>query len=218
MKKRIISISIFFIIIISFGVSFAFFWPKVKMETIKNGKQTLEEMFAKEGNFYVFFYRDDCRYCANVETEIEDFANTVELYRADSGFYNTNKYDWAEHEMKYDVEIGEIDENGKIVFYHDLNEKNIMDMYPPVHYNIVLATEGYVALHNEKEEGKVYAICTHPILNENDLQSDNFVLPGIPMLVEFDDNRIVNYYFDDKEILHFLNSETEPIGKYWNLD
>ncbi len=74
----------------------------------------------------------------------------------------------------------------------------------------------------KKEE---VAILTEAYRKENYDKAVNFirfvyeiVLPGIPMLVEFDDNRIVNYYFDDKEILHFLNSETEPIGKYWNLD
>lgn len=176
-------------------------------------------MCLAEGHYYVYFYRDDCRYCQNIESEIDDFAKAVKLYKINSdSLLNTKRYDWDGHAAKFDVEIGRINENGSIQYYHDLNEKDIMEAFSPVNYNIVLATEGYVAMHDEKEEGKVYAISTHPILYEDDLKEGNFVLPGIPLLIEIDNKKIVSYYFDDKEIIDYLGSKTTPLGKYWNIN
>ena len=63
---------------------------------------------------------------------------------------------------KYDVEIGEKDSTGKIVFYDGLDENLIKEKYPPIHYKIIWANENYAALHEGKEAGKVYAISTHP--------------------------------------------------------
>lgn len=216
--KKVLYLVVSLTLVMLFGGMFAYLWPKVKIETFGNNSATLEELFAKQGHYYVYFYRDECRYCANIETEINDFANTQELYRVDTELLsNIQSYDWDQHGVKFDVEIGRIDETGDIEYYHNLNEKDIVEIFPPVSYNIVIATEGYVTLHDEKEEGRVYAVSTHPILNETDLKVENFVLPGVPILVEFDNGKAVNYYFDDKEILVFLESDIEPLGKYWNL-
>lgn len=46
----------------------------------------------------------------------------------------------------------------------------------------------------------------------------NFILAGVPTLLEFKDHKVINYYFDDKEIIGFLNSNTKPVDEYWNLD
>ena len=51
-----------------------------------------------------------------------------------------------------------------------------------------------------------------------ELSAENFVIPGVPMLVEFDNHEVVNYYFDDIEILEFLGSSTKPVNEYWNLE
>ena len=121
-------------------------------------------------------------------------------------------------EKKYDVEIGEKDSTGKIVFYDGLDENLIKEKYPPIHYKIIWANENYAALHEGKEAGKVYAISTHPNIKKEELSEKKFVLGGVPTLVEFENHKVINFYFDDKEIIDFLESDTQPLDKYWNLD
>ena len=130
----------------------------------------------------------------------------------------TRNYDWDSHEKKYDVEIGEKDSTGKIVFYDGLDENLIKEKYPPIHYKIIWANENYAALHEGKEAGKVYAISTHPNIKKEELSEKKFVLGGVPTLVEFENHKVINFYFDDKEIIDFLESDTQPLDKYWNLE
>ena len=72
--------------------------------------------------------------------------------------------------------------------------------------------------HEGKEAGKVYAISTHPNIKKEELSEKKFVLGGVPTLVEFENHKVINFYFDDKEIVDFLESDTQPLDKYWNLD
>lgn len=87
-----------------------------------------------------------------------------------------------------------------------------------MYYKIVWANEGYVAVNPEKRQGKIYAISTHPVLEEKDLQLDNLVVPGVPMLLKIEEGRITEYYFDDKEIINYLNSDIDPLDNYWNIE
>ena len=73
-------------------------------------------------------------------------------------------------------------------------------------------------LHEGKEAGKVYAISTHPNIKKEELSEKKFVLGGVPTLVEFENHKVINFYFDDKEIIDFLESDTQPLDKYWNLE
>ena len=110
------------------------------------------------------------------------------------------------------------DSTGKIVFYDGLDENLIKEKYPPIHYKIIWANENYAALHEGKEAGKVYAISTHPNIKKEELSEKKFVLGGVPTLVEFENHKVINFYFDDKEIIDFLESDTQPLDKYWNLE
>lgn len=220
MRKITISI-IAFICILFLGVIIYFLFPKVKAEIISDdlNQKTIEEMFAEKGNFYVYFSRKDCRYCENIDADIKDFASRENVYTVDPELCkNIKSYDWDKHELENDVEVGRMLEDGKIEYYNDLTEKGIKEKYPPLYYKIVLANEGYTELHKGKEEGKIYAISTRPTLEDSDFQVDNFVIPAIPILIEFNNNKVVNYYFDDKEIIDFLESDTVPLDKYWNLE
>ena len=161
MKNIIISIacSIFFIICV--GATIILF-PKVKEETIAYST-SIEDLFEKEGHFYVYFNRKECPYCDNIEDDIKQFKKENAVYEIDAeACKGTRNYDWDSHEKKYDVEIGEKDSTGKIVFYDGLDENLIKEKYPPIHYKIIWANENYAALHEGKEAGKVYAISTHP--------------------------------------------------------
>ena len=56
----------------------------------------------------------------------------------------------------------------------------------------------------EKKLVKVYAISTHPNIKKEELSKRNFVLGGVPTLVEFENHKVINFYFDDKEIIDFF--------------
>ena len=155
MKKKNIIISmvcsIFFIICV--GAAIVLF-PKVKEETIAYST-SIEDLFEKEGHFYVYFNRKECPYCENIEDDIKQFKRENAVYEIDAeACKGTRNYDWDSHEKKYDVEIGEKDSTGKIVFYDGLDENLIKEKYPPIHYKIIWANENYAALH----EGKAFDV------------------------------------------------------------
>lgn len=219
--KRKIEIIIIFTGIIVFGTLIYMLIPGVKEEFIsyRVEQKTLNEIFNTDGHFYVYYSREDCRYCKNIDKDISNLSTESTVYIIDPELCeNIIGYDWDEHELKYDVEIGEMLKDGEIKYYDNLTEKDIKEEYPPIDYKIVLANERYVELHEGKKVGKVYAVYTHPILKKDDFQVDRFCVPAIPILVEFKDKKVVNYYFDDKEIIEYLSSDTEPLDKYWNLE
>ena len=128
MKNIIISIacSIFFIICV--GATIILF-PKIKEETIAYST-SIEDLFEKEGHFYVYFNRKECPYCDNIEDDIKQFKKENAVYEIDAeACKGTRNYDWDSHEKKYDVEIGEKDSTGKIVFYDGLDENLIKEKY-----------------------------------------------------------------------------------------
>ena len=149
-------------------------FPKVKEETIAYST-SIEDLFEKEGHFYVYFNRKECPYCDNIEDDIKQFKKENAVYEIDAeACKGTRNYDWDSHEKKYDVEIGEKDSTRKIVFYDGLDENLIKEKYPPIHYKIIWANENYAALHEGKEAGKVYAISTHPNIKKEELSEKKF--------------------------------------------
>ena len=136
------------------------------------------------------------------------YANNTE--RMD-GIYD---YDWIEHEKLYDVEIG-IQKNDGIELYGNRTKEMIKNEFPPLEYDIVMVDQDYAALHN-KLENHIYAISTHPVLDQSDFDK-KLTIPGVPLLLEFDEGKVINYFFDDKEIINYLKSETKPINEYWNI-
>lgn len=174
MKKKniIISIvcSVFFAVCVGAAI---ILFPKVKEETIAYST-SIEDLFEKKGHFYVYFNRKECPYCDNIGEDIKQFKKENVVYEVDAeACKGTRNYDWDSHEKKYDVEIGEKDSTGKIVFYDGLNENLIKEKYPPINYKIIWANENYAALHEGKEAGKVYAISTHPSIKKRSYPKKN---------------------------------------------
>ncbi len=221
MKRKLVNSIIVLVILFLFGGSTLFLLPKVKVETtgIDSVSLNVEQLFNKAGHFYVYFNREDCPYCDNVKLNIARFAEKEEVIMVDTEkLKDVKSYDWEVHESTYDVEIGKKSDKGKIEFYGEKTEKDIKQAYPPLTYKIVWVNERYAELHEGKKYGKVYAVYTHPVLEKEDLTKENLIIPAVPVLMEFRDHEIVNYYFDDKEIIDLLNINTKPLDSYWNLD
>lgn len=216
MRKRGYAILLVFIV---FSISsFLYLLPKVKKELMKDvqDKNPVTGMLDTAEHFWIYFYKEDCRYCQNIEEDIQQFAKSEEVHYIDVETFEATSYDWEQHGNKYDVNIGEKQKD--IIFYNYLTSKDIKEKYNPLEYKIVLVTEDNQYLYLDKEIGKVYAISTHPQLDEHSFLGEQLVLPGVPMLLEVKSRHIKKYYFDDKEIINFLESSTEPLDSYWNIE
>lgn len=219
MKKKSIMIILVcaFLLLLCIGVMF-FLLPAVKEERAAYNT-SVDDLFEKEGNFYVYFSRKECPYCNNIEKDIDNFKKENTVYEIDAEACNgILNYNWDEHEKQHDMIIGEKNEVGKVIFYEGLDEKSIKEKYPPINYKIVWVNDNYAELHEGKVSGKIYAISTHPAIDPEDLKAECFLLGGVPTLIEFDNHKVKNIYFDDKEIINFFNTTTKPLDEYWNLD
>lgn len=174
-----------------------------------------DDMFKKTNHFFVYFYKEQCKFCDNIKEDIKKLGEKNLVYANNTermdGIYD---YDWIEHEKLYDVEIG-IQKNDRIELYGNRTKEMIKNEFPPLEYDIVMVDQDYAALHN-KLENHIYAISTHPVLDQSDFDK-KLTIPGVPLLLEFDEGKVINYFFDDKEIINYLKSETKPINEYWNI-
>ena len=119
---------------------------------------TMDEIFEKPGNFYVYAQRSGCPYCDNVKDEIIQFAKSNSLFVLDTQA-DENKdakdYDWTNHHIKYDEEIGEV-VNGKNIFYDGLTRNTLKNKYSPLDYTIKAADKDFVKLNEDKVRGKIF--------------------------------------------------------------
>lgn len=174
-----------------------------------------KEMFERKDHFYVYFYKRKCKFCNNIEDDMQTFCENNMVFVNDTEkMEGINDYDWIEHEQKFDVEIG-IKEGDEIMFYGNKTREIISQEYPPLKYDILLVDSTYAELHN-KTENHIYAISTHPNLTQDDFDN-KITIPGVPMLLEFNQGKVINYYFDDKEIIDHIQSDTKSLNEYWNL-
>lgn len=176
----------------------------------------LGELKEKKGHYFVYLYKSDCPFCVNIADDIKEFSKRNELYVINTEKEtDINDYDWDQHSLSNDIEIGYY-KNDEVFFYNEKTEQDIENEFSWVEYNILLADKEYAKMNNKKEN-YIYAISTHPKIPAINLAEENITVPGVPMLLEIKENRIINYYFDDKEIIEFMGSSTKPVNKYWEI-
>ena len=81
-KKIVIAVSVVFIMIcITFAALFLV--PKVREEIGKDGlieQWSISEIFDYDGQFYVYFYKDNCPYCENITDDIKLFEQENKVF------------------------------------------------------------------------------------------------------------------------------------------
>lgn len=214
-SKRIVIILIAIIVVVFGLIEGLIIYPKMKSEKSAYGVR-VSELFSSKDHYYVYFYKDDCRYCKNIESAVNEFSKTHKLKKVNvESCVGLKDFDWDAFERDNDVKIGYQDGTGNIIYSQNMNASQVEKKYPPLLYKIVLINQDYATLHKGKSAGEVYAVSTHPQLQ---LDKNNFAVPGVPMLIEFNNGKVVNYYFDDKEIINFLDVNIKPLDNYWNIE
>lgn len=70
----------------------------------------------------------------------------------------------------------------------------------------------------DKSKEKIYAILEEPVINVSNISLDNLVIPAVPYLIYVKDGTVVENYFGDTQILHFLKSEKKPLDDYMRIE
>lgn len=188
-------------------------------QNVLNNEKYIKDVVSQEGNYYIYLFKDDCPYCENINHDIDQFSKSTNVVMVNTDYLkDLSEYDWNRHELENDILIGEKTTDNKVYYYDNLTEEDIKKNYPEQEYKIVCASQMYTDTHDGKQKNKIYAISTHPLLLDSDFVEGNYVIPGVPMLIEINNHKMVNYYFDDKEIINFLHSDTKPVDVYWNID
>lgn len=197
------------------------FYVTYKTYLVKEKKDVaLEKIHEKQildrgGNYYVYFQRDECPYCNNVKEDIIKLSKKKRVYMVNTeekGNENLKDYDWDAHEKKNNVVIGEV-KNGKNIFYGNLTIEEIKKQYSPLKYTIQTRKDG-----KDKSKEKIYAILEEPVINVSNISLDNLVIPAVPYLIYVKDGTVVENYFGDTQILHFLKSEKKPLDDYMRIE
>ncbi len=213
-----------FVIVVSMGVliillSAAGFYNFRSQDVYSglNGIAKKEILSQEEDDYYVYFYKQGCPYCIQVQEAFLDFTknHTVYVVDMDKASNVKPKYDWDKHTELYDVEIGETDARGEIHYYPGESEEKYVNSeeyneYGKKNtYSIKVADEAYVARNKNAQIGKVYACLDTPVLNYQAMEADSIMIGGSPTLLHIRDHKIAEDYFDAVEIQELFDSLNE---------
>jgi len=108
---------------------------------------TAPDVFDQDGEYFVYFWQEECRYCQEIEADISDYEDngSLPLYVVDmTKAANLEMwYDWEAHHEANDVVIGYI-EAGEEVYEQD-PELYLND--PEVQYDVVIKGDAIIAEH-----------------------------------------------------------------------
>lgn len=130
------------VLVIFIGLIYLFNTNQSKRDFI-----TTSDVFDQDGEYFVYFWQEECWYCQEIEADIKDYEDNgqLPLYVVDmTKAANLEMwYDWEAHHEANDVVIGYI-EAGEEVYEKD-PELYLND--PEVQYNVVIEGDTIIAEH-----------------------------------------------------------------------
>lgn len=172
-----------------------------------------------DDSYYIYFYKTGCPYCEEVEDEIKGYAkahSTMYFVNMDEESDNFSKFDWDRFHEENDIEIGKVDEDGKITYYEGetkgkYEDSKETDEYGKTkRYKIIEADEEYLETNKKARKGYVYASLETPDIDYYTVtEYQDIVIAGVPTLLHIEDNKITEFYFDSVEIKPFMEEISE---------
>ncbi|EOL41590.1 hypothetical protein RV11_GL000965 [Enterococcus phoeniculicola] len=216
MRKAVVltvSVSVFIVILLA-GAIYLLSKNDVenKFETIQ-ANQALN--IKQTGNYYVYFFNQDCGYCKDVEDKIDrKFTNNnlflVDMKKSENKSF---EYNWEEHRKKYDKVVGEVIDGNRKFFTGESEKKYkspITDkQFGQVSYELVNGDK-YVKFDSSANPEAIYAVDMTPRLNVSILNSSGLKIGGTPTLIEVKKGKIVKY-MHGYEVNHFLEGENSSV-------
>ncbi|MEG0295810.1 MAG: hypothetical protein RR620_03760 [Clostridium sp.] len=178
------------------------------------------QIFLKDEKEYaVYFYKNSCPYCNMVKTDLESYAeknnyNGIYTVNMDSFENKDGWYNMKIHHERYDIEIGELDGNGNIVYYEGESAEKYTtgdlktDDGRVIDYRILVANdenyEGYKNNANVNiQRNKVYAADYTKRINIVD--NEEFRVGAVPTVIKIKGGKIVEFYQGATKVKEFFN-------------
>ncbi|MBB6713131.1 thioredoxin domain-containing protein [Clostridium gasigenes] len=222
--KKISSILISMVMIINF----TFLNVSVNAAELENGGEIYDkipsinfsQIFTQEDEEYVvYFYKNNCPYCIMIKPDLQHYAdknNYKNVYTANMDNFE-NKHGWYDmkiHHERYDIEIGEIDANGNVVYYEGESAKKYTngdiktEDGKVIDYRMFFADEanyeGYKKNANVNiQRNKVYAADFTKRINLKD--NEAFKIIGVPTAIKVKNGKVSEYYQGASSVQNFFN-------------
>lgn len=178
---------------------------------------TAEDILNKEGEYYVYFQKETCKYCDNIKNDILKLSKRKKVYVVDTEDEKNQEiesYDWDLHYKNNMIEIGRYDSKGNITFYGEYTYSNLKSFFPEADYSIHKADDEFIKQYKNGVKGYVYAVLEKPLINYENISPKTMIVPGVPFLIRVKDKAIVDYYCGDTAIIKLIGSKTEPLSPY----
>lgn len=154
-----------------------------------------------EESYYLYFYKSDCPYCAEVEDKILQLNEKETLYvlNCDQEENRGNKYDWTNpiHDLKA---IGFINEKGEKQFYDQESEEKYLNIDELNKYGNKI----YYKIDTDVDEEDKEIIHAKMITPEIDYSLvekwEDITIAGVPTLLHVSNGKIDKFYFDSPDI------------------
>lgn len=165
----------------------------------------------QDGDYFVYFYQDDCAYCMSIKSEIEDVFSKDELYLVDLGSKRNEDcwYDWEAHHEMYDIKIGEI-VGGEEVYYNQTDEEFLAETHTDalgneINYSIDSGKE-YQKTNPTADINGIYAVNNTAQISL-ETEQEKISVAGTPTILEVSNGEVVGYYYGIDPVTELMEKE-----------